>query len=608
MADLPASTEPRKRLHGGLRALAAAAALAACGWIMQANDAAFLAPAATAPELLPTAPWLLWLRNVLPLALLLLFLLGLTARLMLAALLTLGITALLYWANALKLEQLGTPVMPADFSLLVNLGKRGSALLLHYLPRDRLAIALTLAAVAALVMTARRERPLRVLRGWRRLALGGSACLLCLSLYRGGSPWHHWYAASDDFAIWIPTQHAEQQGLLAHLLLYRWATAAPAAAPDRAAATALLAQYRPQLQPDPPSAATSQPDIIIVQSESLFDPTRLRGLEHADLLPQLHRLAATAQHGELWPPTFGGGTIRTEFEVLTGIAMRYFPQVQYPYFGLTATREQSIARILRRQGYRTVAVHPHDRSFWNRAAALTNLGFDEFDAEEEFGDAPREGWYISDEALVDHVLKRLQQADTPVLILAISMENHGPYTEFPNVDSRRRDAQPVPPGLDAEAAAMLRGYLYHADNADRALGRLAAALRQRQRRSLLLFYGDHLPALPQVYAQLGFVDGRGADQQPVPWLLLDSADPRAHAPVATAAFYLPALLLDTAGLQVDAYFSLLEAVRGDDHVQAGWVPPASDALGAIMQLRQRREFTAFAREQLASARADSIAP
>ena len=52
----------------------------------------------------------------------------------------------------------------------------------------------------------------------------------------------------------------------------------------------------------------------------------------------------------------------------------------------------------------------------------------------------------------------------------------------------------------------------------------------------------------------------------------------------------------------------LNAVRGDDHVQAGWVPPASDALGAIMQLRQRREFTAFAREQLASARADSIAP
>src|SRR5262245_21581160 len=44
---------------------------------------------------------------------------------------------------------------------------------------------------------------------------------------------------------------------------------------------------------------------------------------------------------------------------------------------------------------------------------------------------------------------------------------------------------------------------------------------------ILLVYGDHLPALNPVYAQLGFRDERRPEEQPVPWLLVDN---RSHEP------------------------------------------------------------------------------
>ena len=335
-------------------------------------------------------------------------------------------------------------------------------------------------------------------------------------------------------------------------------------------------------------APAEWPDIVVLQSESFFDAARLRGLEPAQVLPQFRRLAARSRHGDLWVPTFGGGTIRTEFEVLTGLAMRYFPDVQYPYFRLTTRSLESLASVLGARGYRTIAVHPNVRAFWNRASALASMGFDAFQDVASFPDAARVGYYTSDDALVEHLLRELDRAEQPLFLFAISMENHGPYVGYPNADPARIAAEPVPAGVDGEAAAHLQGYLYHLANADRALGRLADALARRPRRSLLLFYGDHLPALPEVYDRIAFDDGHAASEQPTPWLLYDTAHD-ASVREETAAFYLPTLLLEAAGIADGDYFDVLGAVRRADAPARHWTPVEDDGLRAMALLRQRGE-------------------
>lgn len=555
-------------------------------WQVTTLDPAF----AEIPQSAASIDLLLVWRNVAPALVLALLLLGFTRRGIFSISTSMALLYFLYFANAIKLELLDTPLLPGDLSLLGHLGGgSGGALLARYLDPGQLLWAagggLTMIGLCLF------ERGWDCLRGLPRLAVMLVALGLGSSLALNLSPISTIY--SDDngkFLAWSPTSSAKQNGLLVTLLNYLWRISDSSLPIDRAAAAKLLDEH-----PLPASlpAAAELPDIIILQSESFFDPARLKRIDKDGSLPELRRLSTRYRHGDLWVPAYGGGTIRTEFETLTGLAMKEFPTTEYPYFRLTNKDPvPSLAHTLAAKGYRTLAIHPNTRDFWNRAATFARMGFADFDAAEHFAGAQRIGWYPGDDALIDHMLERLGQATSPIFMFAISMENHGPYDGYPNVDPEKVAAQEVPDGIDPVAAARLRGYLHHLDNADRTLGRLVGALEKRKRRSLLLFYGDHLPALPLVYSELEFDDGEPASSQPLPWLLVDTAQTSPPtAAEATASFYLPALLLDAAGIDDRGYFKLLDGLRLNDPSGGAQAFPQADGISALMRLQQRGELS-----------------
>ena len=143
------------------------------------------------------------------------------------------------------------------------------------------------------------------------------------------------------------------------------------------------------------------------------------------------------------------------------------------------------------------------------------------------------------------------------------------------------------PILDGERL-LLGGRMTYRDHE---LGRLADALQKRNRRTLLLFYGDHLPALPPVYQEIGFADGKGPKAQPVPWLLLDNGRSLARMPqMDTTSWLLPSILLETAGISGDRYFTTLGALRDSMPKQfAALSEPLPSNLRALGQLRFRGE-------------------
>jgi hypothetical protein len=527
--------------------------------------------------------------NAIPAALLAVLMLALTRRPLLAVWCGVLLVKLLYYIDELKLTTLKKPLLPQDFELLGQFGATWE-LLSQYVPMD----AASIRAFALLigVTLAAALLPLRIrMRPPDRIALAVCAIVAGASLIRGTAPWPTLY--SDErtgFRIWSPIETSDRAGLFGTLLRYQWSALTPVAEPDRAAAATLAARYHDLSGDAEDLTATNRdlPDIIVLQSESFFDTSRLKGIERDQVAPVLHRLETRSTHGDLWVPTFGGGTIRTEFEMLTGIGLRYFPQSLYPYYDLAAHPLPTLASLLQARGYRTIAVHPNNASFWNRLHTFTAMGFERFDSEHAFGDAPRDGYFISDDALVDHILACLDENTTPAFIFAISMENHGPYDESPGVDAGSLAAQPAPTGLPSNAGTPLRNYLYHAANADRTLGRLAEALQKRGRRTLLVFYGDHLPGLPETYERLGFDNGLAETLQPVPYLLLDTASPVEHV-VDTSSFFLPAQVLAAAGIH-DRYFEVLDAVRQETHFEPEYTPAEDTPLGALMRMRQRSQW------------------
>lgn len=243
--------------------------------------------------------------------------------------------------------------------------------------------------------------------------------------------------------------------------------------------------------------------IVLVQSESFFDARRLHPGIPRDLLPAYDACCATAvQRGQLSVPGWGANTMRTEFAALTGMSEADLGFDRFnPYHAFARKPVSSIAWQLRDQGYRTICLHPFDRRFFRRDIAMPNLGFDAFIGPESFVGAERSGLYVTDVEVARRILDLLHTEGPKLFVFAITMENHGPWTDAASIS----DADYLPLGTGVPHGA-LRQYLDGLRSTDRMLALLTQAFTRQP--GLLGFYGDHLPSLPTVFDAIGFADAR----------------------------------------------------------------------------------------------------
>ena len=239
-----------------------------------------------------------------------------------------------------------------------------------------------------------------------------------------------------------------------------------------------------------------QPNIIVLQLESFFDATHIRNITFsADPAPQFRALRDSCESGELTVPTADGGTISTEFEVLTGMSLDYFAPGEYPYNTyLHRTACESMAYNLRERGYSTAVIHNNDRKFYGRDVVFGHLGFDDFVALESMPDAEQNelGW-TRDEVLLSQIEKKLNEtSDHRDFLYCISVQGHGKYpTE--ELDYERHLT--VSGEEDPERHASLEFYINQLWETDRFLGELVQILQEREEPTVLLLFGDHMPDL-----------------------------------------------------------------------------------------------------------------
>ncbi len=525
----------------------------------------------TAPDWAPwwSAPWRM-AANALPGLLLALLLLALLRKALLAFMLAFGLQALLYGINALKVANLGSPLMPADFQMAGQMGDGGGELLSGYLPHGAGPYLLIVGGLLLLVALIRYEPPL-LRKPWRARLAGASITFAMLAtLFGGVSAWAAVYSRQGlGMQPWSAKATAAQTGLVSSLMLFHLQYGSAKDKPSTTDALNLMARYDPTIartrtSDDAARNNDGKPDIVVILSESFFDPTILNGYPPGtDFMPNLHRLARHGVSGQMHSPTFGGGTIRTEFEVLTGLPLRYFPDIQFPYLQIHARQIPGIVRLLRENGYQTLAVHGNDPGFWNRTTAFKALGFERFVSQADFpaDDAVVDGRYMSDRSFTDELLRQLPADGPPRFVLGISIEAHGPYSRDYGIDTKVRDAIPVPPSITGAPKVELQNYIYHIRHADQQLGRLADTLARRKRPTLIVFFGDHLPAIVPAFQQAGFRNGQNFLVQTVPYLLVDTSRVHSARPVTkdVAAWELPGMLLARTSVH-DEYFTLTQLV------------------------------------------------
>jgi hypothetical protein len=294
-------------------------------------------------------------------------------------------------------------------------------------------------------------------------------------------------------ATFSPDEDMRHLGFLGSLWRYGWA--------ER------LLLKLPDLLPAASGVAAERPDLLVVQSESFFDPRPVFPGIRRDVLGEFDKLNAEAVcHGRLEVPAWGANTVRSEFAFLSGAMEAMLGVHRFnPYRRILKAEVRSLAKVLKAGGYRTICVHPYPASFYGRDKVYPHLGFDEFIDIRSFDGDKRFGPYISDAAVSEKVKSLMVSAEGPVFIFVITMENHGPlHLEKPLPEEcASLYTENPPPGCED-----LSIYLRHLRNADRMIGDLRSFLAASNRPARLCWYGDHVPIMANVYRQLGDPDGR----------------------------------------------------------------------------------------------------
>lgn len=242
------------------------------------------------------------------------------------------------------------------------------------------------------------------------------------------------------------------------------------------------------------SKNTTPPDenIILIQLESLFDPTKLKGVKFSsDPLKNLHSLSKNNKSGEIIVPVIGGGTIQTEFEVLTGINIKNLYS-RMPYLNiLNHNQVETIANIFREYGYSSTGFHNYFSTFYNRVKAYENMGFEKFVPLESIsGREKNDNFWYKDTLLIDEIINTISQTENKDFIFGVTVEAHGPYNTYINEDITVESDI-----LNEKERIELQNYVNIIKNVDDFIVDLIYALNKTNENYTLIFYSDHLPAL-----------------------------------------------------------------------------------------------------------------
>ena len=237
------------------------------------------------------------------------------------------------------------------------------------------------------------------------------------------------------------------------------------------------------------------PNILFLQLESFIDPETVKTIKlSGDACPNFRRLMSEYSSGELTVPACGAGTANVEFEVLTGLSVKFFGPGEYPYKAVLKERTgESLAYDLDSMGYASHAIHNHRAVFYNRNTVFANMGFDTFTSVEYMQNVAKtpKNW-AKDNVLTECINDALDSTEGRDMIYTISVQGHGKYPAEKVIENPKIEV------LSAPSEELKWKYEYYVNQIyemDKFIGELTAELAERDEPTVLVMYGDHIPAI-----------------------------------------------------------------------------------------------------------------
>ncbi|MDB5291051.1 MAG: hypothetical protein JWL69_2292 [Phycisphaerales bacterium] len=396
-----------------------------------------------------------------------------------------GSAALAFYGTA-NVWVYGAIRMPLTYPLLMMAGDAADvrSSITHYMT-FRVIAALVGAPLLYLVAAGSLSR-----RQWlgRRRALAVLALITCVYLPVGAYGYGRWYAGGPDDALAQNPHWA-----LLRSCVERWRGEGASALRDVGPRT-----FRDEFQPAGArpvrrSVAPRTPrikNVIVVVMESTS--TQFLGV-YGSKYPTTPSLSAEAENSLIFRNFYSNAGYTAH--AMMPLVLSLYPGTGWKIYPVSCPQipGTSAAEVFHERGYRTAFMTPAYLDFQGIRSFYDNRGFDAVVGGEEFESegvgSPVSSWGMDDPPMFGHMIDWIDRAPgKPFYILAWTQQTHHPYTLAPY-----QHATELAEGPPGERTRMLNDYLNAIHIADEQLGRLFAALRQRNLadETLVVITGDH---------------------------------------------------------------------------------------------------------------------
>lgn len=284
-----------------------------------------------------------------------------------------------------------------------------------------------------------------------------------------------------------------------------------------------------------------KPNIVFIMSESFGDFRQLEGMEvPKERYAKLDEIKKESFFGQAIVPTFGGNTVRTEFELMFGLPVKSLNNAAIPHSLLPANVEQdTFAQMYKQQGYHTAYIHPFSSSFYGREEVYGEYGFDQLMFIDDLT-VPVQKWrdYVDDDTVYRQAEQLMTETEGPDYIHITTMQNHQPYQG----------------GDDTEVGLYLKGVRKSCEELQNFLNRL----KEWKEPTIVLFIGDHFPFFSpegNIYADLGITAENCEILYRQTYLIWNNygLSDEALPSEEVSAFYLPHIVYRQAGLPANEF-------------------------------------------------------
>ncbi|MDT2828090.1 sulfatase-like hydrolase/transferase [Enterococcus viikkiensis] len=452
-------------------------------------------------------------------------------------------------ANYLKMTYRMEPIYPNDLKMVIEFGMIRDMV---SLPLFLLFLLLLAVGVGLILVSLKKSIRLKKQQQWLRVGifLLTSGLLFYISGFNNQN--NLLRKAYNQTALWIPYSQKMNYYNTGFMGGFLYNLPVDAMNQPQGYSASGIKKITKRYQPVESEATTDKPNIVYVMSESFSDPSRLKGLEilGGDPLQAYREVADQTYSGQMLSQNYGGGTANIEFEALTGFSMELFnAQMSTPYTMLVPKFDHfpSLVSTLEKRGYQTTAIHPYNTSMYKRKDVYQTFGFDQFLDEEtmKYQAKIEDNPYISDEAAYNEVYDHLTNQKKPQFLHLVTMQTHMPY---------ENKYSELPYLARGENTTALRNYMQDIAYSSQALQAFLKKIDDLPERTLVVFWGDHLPG---IYSDEIQAKNQGPRLHETEFLMYDNRHQLNNQRAVTSPFYFGADLFQQGRLQMTGFQELL---------------------------------------------------